>query len=203
MAVGVEGQTLVDWGCIVLALAVVGLIVAVVIVADRAPVLPVAESDGSEDDPPKKRAKWHERDYPPPWIVRVGTIPTVIVGILLFRIAAGCGGTGQGACPGYALANPWILRGERGAAALLGMMFLLLVVCRLGIQGRLPDRISKDGPEWDSTAVSASQQGIDTLDGIVKDNARAVKRLSASTRKSFELVSADIDKLKNAAGQVG
>ena len=122
---------------------------------------------------------------PNPWVVRIGGAGAIGVTVWVFLgVSAGCVASGSAtgtACPSYALGDPWILQGERAVAALLGMTFLVVVLCRLLWQGRLPDKISRDGAEW--TLADESRRGLAVLERLVKTQGNAIKRLTDLVKK--------------------
>ncbi len=103
-----------------------------------------------------------------------------------FHFRAGCAPAGSPKghiCPSYALGDPWILRGERAAAALLGMTFLVVVFCRLAWQGRLPDKIGREGAEWTATR---SGRALSRLEEIVSNQGEAIDRLTEFVKRHLE-----------------
>jgi len=136
--------------------------------------------EGPQHSPP-------ESPNPHPWVVRIPGLFAVALAIWFFvRFPAGCvpAGSVKGhICPSYALGDPWILRGERAAAALLGMTFLVVVFCRLAWQGRLPDKIGRDGAEWTATR---SGRALARLEKIVSKQGEAIDRLTEFVRRQVE-----------------
>ena len=143
-------------------------------------------------------------DQPHPVLVGVGGVAAMIVAIGVFLQPAGCGITGKALCPGFALQDALILRGERGAAALLGMTFLIVVFCRLVIQGRLPDSITKDGPVWAArSAARATEDGLGQLNAITdqltaraEEDRAALKKLNSVALSAFRSLRREMSALQ-------
>lgn len=123
------------------------------------------------------------RAGPHPWVVRICGIGAVSASLwVFFGLSAGCVpyGSEGNMCPSFALGDPWVLRGERATVALLGMTFFVVVLCRVIWQGKLPDKIGRDGAEW---ATTESSRGLAALEAIVRRQGSAIKQLTEFLKK--------------------
>lgn len=68
--------------------------------------------------------------------------------------------------PNYALGDAWVLRAERGAAVLLALLLVAMVLGR-GLQGRLPTKITREGPEWEGEVAEAVSKGLTDVQASV------------------------------------
>lgn len=99
------------------------------------------------------------------WFIRLMALGVASLGYIGFQYKPDCSKAG---CPSYALANPWILRGERGTVLAVGAVFILSIVWRMLWHGRLPDQIGRDGVSW-KEEVSEVNQRLVTLGKNVSD----------------------------------
>jgi hypothetical protein len=107
------------------------------------------------------------------WLIRVMAIGVGFLGYIGFHFNPDCSKTG---CPAYALANPWILRGERGSVLAVGAVFILAIVWRMLWHGRLPDQIGRDGVSWKEEVTEVNQKVI-SLTKSVSDLEDEVEKL--------------------------
>jgi len=141
---------------------------------------PLSEpSDPDETDvSPEEGLDTGIRAGPHPWVVRIGGLGAVSTSIwIFFGLKAGCvpyGSKGD-LCPSFALGDPWLLRGERATVALAGATFFVVILCRLIWQGKLPDKIGRDGAEW---ATTESSRAIAALEVLVKRQGLAITQLT-------------------------
>lgn len=105
-----------------------------------------------------------------------------------FLFSANCPTNG---CPGYALANPWILRGERGLAIIVGSVAIVSVLWRMLYDGKLPEQIGREGLSWKRTAKTVNENVADVL--------ATVKSLDAD----HVALKADFEKLKKRVEEPG
>jgi|SRR5665213_142428 len=120
------------------------------------------------------------------WLTRLaGAIVLAIAIWSFFKFAPKCGHANQAICPSYALQSRLIFQGERSAVVLLGLTILMVLLFRLVFQGRLPDRISRDGVEWGPEAIEQFKEDVET----VKTTADSLqKQIDALKKVVTELV---------------
>lgn len=183
-----------------LALGVIACMTAVVVLVEREPGGPRPRPRAGDAPRTPWWRRWSEAKRPPVWVVRSLALPALGLTVLFFVLSPECGGSGQSACPGYALASPWVLRGERGLGALVGALALVVVVARVLAQGRVPDTLGRDGAGW--AADPDATEGIANLEKIVQLNEgeigklrEAVAKLTPSTPLALEELSGDIRRL--------
>jgi hypothetical protein len=107
------------------------------------------------------------------WLIRLMSIGVGYLGYIGFHFNPDCPNSG---CPAYALANPWILRGERGSVLAVGAVFILAIVWRMFWHGRLPDQIGRDGVSWKEEVTEVNQKVI-SLTKSVSDLEDEVEKL--------------------------
>lgn len=125
-------------------------------------------------------------------------------GVLVFLLAIGaavlidpgCGGSGA-RCPGYALNEQLVLRGERGFAVLIVLVFVLVLFGQIVVRGRLPTGVSRDGFDFADTAepTDAAVEGLRTLVGQQGD---AIVKLTQATESSIEELANRLDQVSGA-----
>jgi hypothetical protein len=101
-----------------------------------------------------------------PWIVRLGGLFALAAGVAAWRIRLDCP-TKTSSCPGYALRSPWILHGEHAGIAIVGVLAVLLLFCRVIVEGRLPDTMGRDGVGWTPERAHETVGAIDDLRSAV------------------------------------
>jgi hypothetical protein len=63
------------------------------------------------------------------------------------------------------------------------------------IQGRLPDRLSRDGAEWTPDAVAESKKGIEGLETLVDGHGTAIGTLSTTMVTSLTELGGRVDSI--------
>jgi hypothetical protein len=142
---------------------------------------------GDDDPPPSTSPNKPRLNGIFETLIRLGAAASIGVAVWsFFHIKAGCNSIEPNQCPGYALQNPLIMRGERSAAILAGLVILLVIFCRLVLQGRLPDRIGREGFDWLPKAITFS-----------KDEIARLGKVSAQQAEQFETIRSVVEQLVN------
>jgi malate/lactate dehydrogenase len=102
-------------------------------------------------------------------------------------------------CPSYALTNPWILRGERSLALVIGALFVGSILWRMLFMGQMPNKLGSGGIEF-SEVVEVTKEGladlersVETLKGETADLKKLLSRTTARSLHSFQEVYKRLD----------
>jgi hypothetical protein len=186
MTVGLAEQVVQVWALIILALAVTGLIVAVVVLLEREPPsAPVGQ---------KKRVRaWCVRNQS--WGVRAGGLVCTIGALsVLVWVPAGCTGTKKSACPSYSIDEPWILRSERAALVLVVALFIVAILWYVLVKGMMPSTFGFST----ATVGFAVAQTSDTVTQLADQQKTAQETTAAVLRR----MDAKIDDLESRVGDL-
>jgi hypothetical protein len=118
------------------------------------------------------------------WWIRLLGLPILGVGVVTFLLNPNCSGS---TCPAYSLANPWILRGERGLGSVIGVLAFCVILWRVVIQGRFPHKLSSSGFEW----LEAPEVAANLESSVEKIRQNVVSLEDESERLSFAVESHD------------
>lgn len=114
------------------------------------------------------------------WI-RLSSVLLIAAGVLAALQSPECT---LGSCPGYALTSPWILRAERGLAAVLIILIVLTILIRVVGEGELPDQIGREGFGWKRTTQ------------VVNENVANLLKSVESLNDDFVALKSEVSELK-------
>lgn len=135
--------------------------------ANVGPEMPSGLMSGRPDPGLKPREKL-EKGAVLKSVVRVLPIPLLALGMIAAWQPPDCV---NNVCPAYALANPWILRSERGLFAVLVPLLVLMVVIRLIVTGEMPEYFGREGFGWKSKVLEVNDS--------IEDLEKSLKTLNA------------------------
>jgi hypothetical protein len=93
---------------------------------------------------------------------RLVALVAVIGGAVEFARSPNCGSESF-TCPGYAFTDPWILRGERGLLALVGLLLVTTVVAKMCVEARWPLRRNGYSAGWNDQTADEVATVVDAL----------------------------------------
>jgi hypothetical protein len=131
------------------------------------------------------RAKRKKRGF---HSVRILAIPVLAAGIVGFLFQPNCP---NNVCPSYALANPWILRGERSLALVVGALVVGSILWRMLFMGQMPNKLGSGGIEFTEVvevtkeSLADLERSVETLKGEAGELKKLISR--STTRSMFSI----------------